>query len=281
MKEIFLRAAWWNGAKRINMGLGFTLAAMFLHFNASADDVNLGTANSFAVLATSTITSTGPTAINGGNVGLYPDALTSITGFPPGTLASPYSFQAANAVAAAAGADALTAYNTLKGEAVNGTLTGQNLGGQTLTPGVYFFASSAQLTGTLTLNGEGQSDPFFDIQIGSTLTTASDSSILLLNGAQAGNVFWQVGSAATLGTGTAFQGNILAEAAISDNGGSTVDGRLLVLDGAVTLIDTTVNAPQAGGIGGAVPDAGSTLLLFGSALAALFAFGRRFSVLLR
>jgi type VI secretion system secreted protein VgrG len=160
-------------------------------------------------------------------------------------------------------------------------LSGQDLGGLTLTPGVYYFATSAQLTGRLTLDGEGESDPFFDIQIGSTLTTASAASIVLENDAQAANVFWQVGSAATLGTGTTFQGNILAETSISDAGGSTVYGRLLALGGAVTLIDTTVNVPQAEGSGGAAPDTGSTLLLLGSALAALFAFGRRFSVLLR
>ena len=277
MDKIFLRAALQNGAKRINMGLGFTLAATFLHFNASANSVSLGSAADFSVLAASAITSPGATAINGGDVGVSADTSTSITGFPPGTLASSSSFVGG----ATAGADASAAYTTLKDETVNGTLSGQDLGGLTLTPGVYYFATSAQLTGRLTLDGEGESDPFFDIQIGSTLTTASAASIVLENDAQAANVFWQVGSAATLGTGTTFQGNILAETSISDAGGSTVYGRLLALGGAVTLIDTTVNVPQAEGSGGAAPDTGSTLLLLGSALAALFAFGRRFSVLLR
>jgi hypothetical protein len=164
-----------------------------------------------------------------------------------------------------------------------------------LTPGVYFFASSAQLTGTLYLNDEGLNDPVFVFQIGSTLTTASGSSVVELN--QGANtipgtsIFWQVGSSATLGTTTAFDGNILAYTSITMNTGATdLDGRLLAMGGggvggAVTLDDNTITAPPAEvpttGGGGSAPDTGSTLLLLGAGLSALCAFGRRFYVLLR
>jgi hypothetical protein len=276
-----------NGAKRIPMGVGFALAVTLPHLNATANEVNLGTANNFAVLAGSTVTSTGATVINGGNVGLNPG--TSVTGFPPATITPPYTMQVANGVALQAENDLTTAYNAAAGFAPTRVLTGTDLGGLTLTPGVYFFASSAQLTGQLTLNDEGLSDPVFVFQIGSTLTTASDSSVLSINvndaagSDPAASIFWQVGSSATLGTTTDFEGNILANASITDDGSSTVDGRLLAEGGAVTLDDTTITAPPAeviGGGGGSVPDSGNTLLLLGGGLAALFAFKRRFCVLL-
>jgi hypothetical protein len=157
-----------------------------------------------------------------------------------------------------------------------------------LNPGVYFFSSSAQITGTLYLNDNGETDPLFVFQIGSTLTTASSSSFVELNpgaGTIAGSsVFWQVGSSATLGTGTAFEGNILAHTAITVNTSATVDGRLLAETAAVTLDDNIITVPPAevfggggGGTGGGtVPDTGSTLLLLGSGLATLLAFRRRF-----
>jgi type VI secretion system secreted protein VgrG len=191
--------------------------------------------------------------------------------------------------------DLATAYGHAAGltpTATIGSLTGE-LGGLTLTPGVYnFTSSSADLTGTLTLNDEGNPDAVFVFQIGSTLTTASDSSVVEEDISSTGaitpdanpgmSVFWQVGSSAVLGTGTQFAGNILAYASITDDSGSTVQGRLLAENAAVTLENTTINVPPAETaeeVG--APDTGSTLLLLGAGLSALCAFGRRFSVLLR
>jgi type VI secretion system secreted protein VgrG len=121
-------------------------------------------------------------------------------------------------------------------------LTGTDLGGLTLTPGVYFFASSAQLTGTLTLNDEGNPNALFVFEIGSTLTTATGSSLVFINGGQDNNVWWQVGSSATLGTGTAFGGNILADASVTlDTGASIACGSAIALGGSVTLDDNNVS----------------------------------------
>jgi hypothetical protein len=131
--------------------------------------------------------------------------------------------------------DLTTAYNFLAGQAFNVDLSGQDLGGLTLTAGVYRFSSSAQLTGTLTLNAQGNANAVFIFQIGSTLTTASSSSVLVINGGQNCNVFWQVGSSATLGTGTAFKGSILALTSITLTTSATVSGRVLARNGAVTM----------------------------------------------
>jgi type VI secretion system secreted protein VgrG len=142
-------------------------------------------------------------------------------------------------VALQAQTDALAAYNILSGEA--GTSIGPNLGELTLLPGVYRVTDAAQLTGILTLSGTGD----FVFQIG-TLTTATDSSVQLINGAQAGNVFWQVGTSATLGLRTSFYGSILADQSITMNTGASMDGRALALNGAVTLDGNTITAvPEA------------------------------------
>ena len=161
----------------------------------------LGTAQSFAVLGASTVTNTGPSVITG-NLGLSP--LTSITGFPPGIVIG--TIHQADAVATQAQADALTAYNSLAGQTCLPTnnLTGQDLGGLTLTAGVYCFSSSAGLTGTLTLDAQGNPNAVFIFQIGSTLITASNSSVKMINSGVPCNVFFQVRSSATLGTGTQF-----------------------------------------------------------------------------
>jgi len=202
--------------------------------------VPLGTADSFAVLAGSTITNTGPTVING-NLGLHPG--TAVTGFPPGTVNGEQ--HVADAVAQQAKTDLVTAYNDAAGRPQTATLS-PDAGGQTLTAGVYRTGSvpSLGLTGNLTLDGQGNQSAVFIFQIASTLTTASASSVTLINGAQACNVFWQVGSSATLGTTTAFKGNILALSSISVSNGVDVQGRLLARNGAVTFINDTVTRSQ-------------------------------------
>ena len=209
----------------------------------------LGSADSFAVLGGSTVGNTGNTVLNG-NLGVSPGS--TITGFTfsttPGSGIVNGATYAGGSVAAQAQADALTAYNALAGETVsqNGALTGQDLGGMTLTPGVYFFSAVAQLTGILTLDAQGDSNARFDFQIGSTLTTASSSSIVLTNGAQADNVFWQVGSSATLGADTSFDGSILADQSFTVNAGASMFGRALAMNAAVTLDDNVITVPEPG-----------------------------------
>jgi hypothetical protein len=284
MTDMFLSTTMRKGAKEMPLGLSLALAAALLQVNANAQEVNLGTANNFAVLAGSAVPNTGSTVINGGNVGLSPGS--SVTGFPPGMVNAPYTIHIGDAVALDAQNDLTAAYNVAAGLPVTQTLTGQNLGGLTLTPGVYFFATSALLTGTLTLNDMGNPDAVFVFQIGTALTTATGSSVATINDPTAGaipgiSVFWQIGSSATLGTGTAFEGNVLAKASITADSGATVDGRLLAETGSVTLNDNLITVPPAEVVGGggtpSVPDTGGTLLLLGSALATLLACGRRFS----
>ena len=240
------------------------LAAFTLQAKAAA--ITLGTAGNFAVLAGTTVTNTGPTVIDGGNVGVSPG--TAITGFPPGSVAPPYTQHSADAVALQAQNDLTTAYIAAAGLAPTQDLTGQDLGGKTLVPGVYFFSSSAQLTGTLTLNDLGDPNAQFVFQIGSTLTTAPSASVVTINGgAMPGcTVFWQVGSSATLDTGTAFEGHILALTSITMNTGATIlDGSALARNGAVTLDTNTITNCTA-----AVPEpATMTMLLVASILMGL------------
>lgn len=198
----------------------------------------LNTAGSFAVLGGSAVTSTGNTVLNG-DLGVAPG--TAITGFGPGIVNG--TTYAGVPFAAQAQADILTAYNTLTGEMVLADLTDQDLGGLILVAGVYHFDTSAQLTGILTLDAQGDSNARFVFQIGSTLTTATSASVLLINGAQAGNVFWQVGSSATLGTGTAFDGNILASQSITFNYQASLSGRAFAMNGAVTMDDNIITVP--------------------------------------
>jgi hypothetical protein len=198
----------------------------------------LGSAQSFAVLGGSTVTNTGPTVVNG-DLGASPG--TAVTGFPPGTV-SGGTVHAGDATATAAQASAHKAYQDLVAEPCGTNLTGKTLGTSpgavTLSPGVYCFNSSAQLTGTLTLNGNG----VYVFKIGSTLTTASKSSVVLAKGATAGNVFWQVTSSATLGTNTAFEGSILALISDTVTTGVSVSGRVFALTGSVTLSGNRIRA---------------------------------------
>jgi uncharacterized repeat protein (TIGR01451 family) len=196
--------------------------------------VNLGTAGNFAVLAGSGITNTGPTTITG-DVGTFPT--TTETGFGSVTLIG--TNHGGDAVTQVAKTDLTTAYNDAAGRVPATTVSG-DLGGLTLVPGVYKSASSLGLTGTLTLDAQGDPNAVFIFQMGSTLTTASGSNVSLINGAQSCNVFWQVGSSATLGTGSTFRGTILALTSITATTAATVDGRLLAMNGAVTLDTNTI-----------------------------------------
>ena len=212
---------------------------------------DLGGAQSFAVLGAATVTNTGMTIITG-DLGVSPG--TAITGFPPGVVIGG-TIHAGDAVAAQAHSDAVIAYNALVAQACDfNYLDVQELGGLTLTPGVHCFPSSAQLTGTLTLVGSG---PFI-FKIGSTLTTASNSSVVVIDGGQTcngSNVFWAVGSSATLGTGTQFAGNTLALISITLTTGANVSGSALALTGAVTMDTNQVSV--CAGPGGTFPPAGA------------------------
>jgi type VI secretion system secreted protein VgrG len=192
------------------------------------------------VVAGSTVTNTGATTTIVGDVGVSPG--TAITGIPAGQPTGG-AIHAGDAAAATAQTNLTTAYNDLAGRACGTNLTSLDLGGLTLPPGVYCFNSSAQLTGTLTLDGQGTANAVFVFQIGSTLTTASSAAVTLIGGAQANNVYWQVGSSATLGTGTAFRGNIVALASITLNSGTSLTGRALARNAAVTLNTNAVALP--------------------------------------
>ncbi len=210
----------------------------------------MGTANDFGVLAGTTVTNTGASVVNG-DLGVSPG--TAITGYPPGVVNG--TIHSATAVAAQAQNDVTAAYNALAGLAPTGELSGMDLGGLTLTPGVYNFSSSAFLTGTLTLDAQGDPSALFVFQMGSTLITASDSAVVMINGADPCELYWQVGSSATLGTGTAFLGNILALTSITMNTNATLlEGRALARNGAVTMDTNSVTA-------GCIPSPGAVLLL--------------------
>jgi len=217
------------------------LAALVYGGVAVWAQTSLGTAQSFAALGGSTVTNTGPSVLTG-NLGVSPGS--AITGFPPGTVTG--TIHVANAVAAQAQIDVTTQYNALVGAACAADLSGQDLGGLTLTPGVYCFSTSAQLTGTLTLNALGSAGSTFIFKTGSSLTTASGSAVVLINGGNPCGVMWQIGSSATVGTGTSFIGNLIALSSITLNTGSNITGRALARNGAVTL-DTNNITPCSGG----------------------------------
>jgi type VI secretion system secreted protein VgrG len=254
------------------------LVLSLLTFPAYADSI-LGSASSFAVLGSSTVTNTGSTTVTG-DLGVYSG--TSITG--EGSITLTGTVHQTDTVAQQAQADTTTAYNALTAMTVTQDLTGDDLGGLTLKPGVYKFDSSAQLTGTLTLDAEGNNDATWVFLIGSTLTTASASDVTFINlgSSPHDDLYWQVGSSATLGTTTAFEGNILALASITLDTGATIDcGRALARTGAVTMDTNTVSTGCSGSLAGtnglsadpsggespAVPEPGSIALL-GSGLMA-------------
>jgi hypothetical protein len=208
--------------------------------SAAEAPVGLGTAGSFAVLAGAGVTNTGPTVVSG-DLGACPTP--AITGFPPGTVNNG-TVHAGDAVCLQAQSDLTVAYVDAASRAPTVTYPGvKDLGGETLTPGVYR-ADSFAITGTLTLDAQGDPDAVFIFQAGSTLITAPNSRVVLVNGAQACNVYWQVGSSATLGVGSTFIGNILALTAITANTNAQVQGRLLARNAAVTLDSNTVTVPS-------------------------------------
>lgn len=231
-----IRSTRLTGTVAIAAGVVATLLGISPATAAEAP-VGLGTAATFAVLASSTVTNTGPSLISG-DLGVSPG--TAVTGFPPGTVNNG-SIHAADAVAAQAQLDVTTAYNDAAGRSA--TAVTADLSGQTFVSGVYS-SPTLGLTGTVTLDGQGDPNAVWVFQAGSTLVTATNSVVALVNGAQACNVYWQVGSSATLGTGSRFVGTVLALTSITSNTNATVAGRLLARNGAVTLDSTTVTRPD-------------------------------------
>lgn len=249
-----------------------------------ADPVDLGAADSFAVLGATTVTNTGSTVLNG-DLGLYDG--TSITGFfgtppstGPGVVSAGYAVHLTDATSSLAQTAATSAYGSMTSQSAGCiNLSSQNLGGKTLTPGVYCFTSAAQLTGTLTLNAQGNSNAVWIFQVGSSLTVADGASIadgakvVIINpgtGTPGCNVYWQVDSAATIGTYATFIGTIIADKeAVTLKTGAIMYGRAISRISAVTLDTNTITvltcaAPVNGACGTAAQTYPYTATSFGA-----------------
>ncbi|MCI4333727.1 MAG: ice-binding family protein [Thermoplasmata archaeon] len=201
--------------------------------------VPLGSASSYAALSGTTVTSTGATAITG-DIGVSPG--TSVTGFPPGTYTG--TENVSNAASAAAEANATLAYNNASSRSNCAVTVAGNIGGQTLTPGLYKSTSSLAISsGDLTLSGGGNPNGVFVFQVASALTTTSGRAVILTNGAQAANVYWQVGSSVTLGTTSKMSGTLISYASITMMTGSHLNGRAMARTGDVTLSASTIVVP--------------------------------------
>ena len=215
---------------------GVAPTEMFTSSACGQAPVSLGSAASFAVLAGSTVTSTGATNVTG-DIGVSPG--TSVTGFPPGTVVG--TIHAGDAVAAQAESDLTTAYNDAAARTLCPITVAGNLGGLTLTPGLYKSTSSLAISsGDLTLDAQGDASAAFIFQMASTFTTTAGRQVILAGGAQVSNIFWQVGTSATLGTTSSMSGTIMADQSVSLNTGATLAGRALARIGAVTLDTNTV-----------------------------------------
>lgn len=265
MNAIFTRALGNRpGFSWLSPGLALIAVMAALIVNPSSASaaqlpVNLGTAGTFAVLAGTTVTNTGLSNITG-DLGVSPG--TAVTGFPPGTITG--TQHDGDAAALLAHSAVIAAYTDAAARTPATSVSG-DLGGQTLTPGVYNSASSLGLTGTLTLDAQGDPSAVFIFQMGSTLITAAASQVVLTGGAQAANVFWQVGSSATLGTNSVLAGSILALTSITATTGAAINGRALAINGAVTLDTNTITAvvvvtgvlsitaPASAGLGATAP----------------------------
>ena len=237
MSMILLARRSLSGGAAVSLVIGMLAAGQTANAAGPAP-VGLGTAAPFAVLAgTPAVTNTGPTTITG-DLGIHPAA--AVTGFPPGTVIG--TIHAADSAALQAKSDLVIAYTDAAGRPA--TATHGTLGGLTLVSGVYNAGGvTLDLTGTLTLDGQNAPNSVWVFQATSDLITASSSSVKLINGASACNVFWQVTSSATLGSGSTFAGTILALTSITMSGGVTMDGRVLARNGQVTLINDTIATP--------------------------------------
>jgi hypothetical protein len=240
--------------------LGLVSAALLVASQPLQAQTYLGTNRPFAVLGATAVTCVVASAVTG-ELGISPNGAASITGYPVPPCTVTGAIHAADGVALTAQNDLVTAYNTLASLPCTQDLTGQDLGTVgVLTPGVYCFDTSAQLTGALVLDALGRPNAAFVFQIGSTLTTAPGATVSIVNGGSACGVSWQVGSSATLDTATTLLGNIVALTSITGNAGANVTGRALARNGAVTLSGNVNNACAAytgSGIPGAAAGPGS------------------------
>lgn len=220
---------------------GLCCAAAVVATLTTANAQSLRSADTFAVLGATTVTNTGSTTVSG-DLGVSPG--TAITGFPPGVVQNG-NIHANDSAAVQAHADLGTAYTAFAGldSPPANNMSGVDLGGKTLTPGVYRFNGAANSSGILTFDAQGDSSARFVIQIGTTFLNSGNSSVVLVNGASARNIFFQVGSSATLAAGSSFVGTILAYTSVTGGSGATVIGRLLAVNAAVTLDTNTVTRP--------------------------------------
>ncbi|OIO53250.1 hypothetical protein AUJ46_05230 [Candidatus Peregrinibacteria bacterium CG1_02_54_53] len=208
--------------------------------NVNQSSVSLGAASTFGVLAGSTVTNTGPTTVTG-NLGVSPGS--AVTGFAPG-IVNGGSIHVTDTLASQAKVALTIAYNDLAGRSTNPVSIAGNLGGSTLSPGLYKSTSSLEISsGDLALDAKGNANAVFVFQVASTLSVSVGRQVVLMGGAKASNIFWQVGTSANLGTNSTFKGTILADQSISLQTGAKVDGRLLARIGAVTLQSNTIIVP--------------------------------------
>jgi type VI secretion system secreted protein VgrG len=219
--------------------------------------IGLATAANYSVLGGQTVTNTGPSILDK-SIGLAPGS--AVVGFPPGTVLAPGTIQAANAVALQAQSDLTTAYLDAAGRPVEFTTVSDLTSGTPLLPGVYAAASKGplQLTGAMTLDGQNNPNAVFVFQTDSTLIAGSGSVVNLINGASECNIFWQVGSSATIGTGSTFVGNILALTSIAVQTGATIQGRALARNGEVTLDNNVFTSTSCALAPGGAPAATTT-----------------------